>query len=214
MEWGIHRPRLGGQCQGVAESLSTCFTFCTQFRKKEECNILMIYACKIPIYVLETWTFNPSLPPREFCRKMRFEASRAVFQSLSGNKELNKTYYKAAPGSLLIQMQNISSRSWGMHGKQNFKTFSPPLFFCFSCLNFFCWAFSRLHFSGKSFGKAFRILGLDERKGRWVVKQDFKGNFQVHVTSFFFAFFSGLLYWIVLNLVWFERSLHPVQVSG
>ena len=23
------------------------------------------------------------------------------------------------------------------------------------------------------FGKAFRILGLDERKGRWVVEQDF-----------------------------------------
>ena len=31
--------------------------------------------------------------------------------------------------------------------------------------------------SGKSFGKAFRILGLDERKGRWVVKQDFQGYF-------------------------------------
>ena len=25
--------------------------------------------------------------------------------------------------------------------------------------------------------KAFRILGLDERKGRWVVEQDFHGNF-------------------------------------
>ena len=30
---------------------------------------------------------------------------------------------------------------------------------------------------GKFFGKAFRILGLDERKGRWVVTQDFHGNF-------------------------------------
>jgi len=29
---------------------------------------------------------------------------------------------------------------------------------------------------GKCFGKAFRILGLDERKGRWVVTQDFHGN--------------------------------------
>ena len=137
MEWGIHRPRLGGRCQGAAESLSTCFTFCTQFRKKEECNILVIYAsCKIPIYVLETCLTHPP-PPGNFCRKMLFEASRAVFQSLSGNKELNKTYYKAAPGSLLIQMQNISLRSWGMHGKQNFKTFSPPLFFCLSCPIFF-----------------------------------------------------------------------------
>ena len=44
--------------------------------------------------------------------------------------------------------------------------------------------------SGKSFGKAFRILGLDERKGRWVVKQDFQGYFRVNVTSFFLHFSS------------------------
>ena len=30
---------------------------------------------------------------------------------------------------------------------------------------------------GNCFGKAFRILELDERKGRWVVTQDFHGNF-------------------------------------
>ena len=30
---------------------------------------------------------------------------------------------------------------------------------------------------GKVFGKAFRILELDERKGRRVVEQDFHGNF-------------------------------------
>ena len=65
---------------------------------------------------------------------------------------------------------------------------------------------------GKNWGKAFRILGLDERKGRWVVEQDFHGNFQVNVT-WFFAFFSGVLDWIVLILVWFERSLHYAQVS-
>ena len=40
----------------------------------------------------------------------------------------------------------------------------------------------------ESFGKAFRILGLDERKGRWVVKQDFQGYFWVNVTSFFLHF--------------------------
>ena len=45
---------------------------------------------------------------------------------------------------------------------------------------------------GKVFGQAFTILGLDERNGRWVVEQDFHGNFQVNVT-FFFAFFSGVL---------------------
>ena len=66
---------------------------------------------------------------------------------------------------------------------------------------------------GKVFRKAFRILGLDERKGRWVVEQDFHGNFQVNVT-WFFAFFSSVLDWIVLILVWFERSLHSAPVSG
>ena len=30
-----------------------------------------------------------------------------------------------------------------------------------------------------------RILGLDERKGRWVEEQDFHGNFLVNVTLFF-----------------------------
>ena len=32
---------------------------------------------------------------------------------------------------------------------------------------------------GKVFRKVFRILGLDERKGRWVVEQDFHGNFHI-----------------------------------
>ena len=45
---------------------------------------------------------------------------------------------------------------------------------------------------GKVVRKAFRILELDERKGRWVVEQDFHGNFQVDVT-FFCVFFSGVL---------------------
>ena len=60
---------------------------------------------------------------------------------------------------------------------------------------------------GKVFRKAFRILGLDERKGRWVVEQDFHGNFQVNVI-WFFDFLSGVLDRIVLIMVWFERSLH------
>ena len=58
----------------------------------------------------------------------------------------------------------------------------------------------------KVFRKAFKILGLDERKDRWVVEKDFHGNFQVNVT-WFFAFFSGVL-------VWLERFLHSAQVSG
>ena len=44
---------------------------------------------------------------------------------------------------------------------------------------------------GKVFWKAFKILGLVERKGMWVVKQNFHGPFRVNVT-WFFAFFSGL----------------------
>ena len=61
--------------------------------------------------------------------------------------------------------------------------------------------------------RAFRILGLGERKGRWAMEQDFNGDFQVNVTRFF-APFSGVLDWIVLILVWFERSLHSARVSG
>ena len=129
MEWGIHRPRLGGRCQGAAESLSTCFTFCTQFRKKEECNILMIYACKIPIYVLETCLTHP--PPAIFAEKCFLKLVEQSSSHCLAIKSLIK---------LTTKLQNISLRSWGMHGKQNFKTFSPPLFFCLSCPMFFFFA--------------------------------------------------------------------------
>ena len=120
---------------------------------------------------------------------MRFEASRAVFWSLSCYKELKltiKPFTGCTLRDLLIQMKNItcSLQSSDMRRKQNF-TFSPPLFFRFSCLICsFCWAFSRLHIGGKVFRKAVRILGLDERKGRWVVEQDFHEDFQGNVTCF------------------------------
>ena len=43
------------------------------------------------------------------------------------------------------------------------------------------------------FGKAFRIVGVDQKKGRWLVKQDFYGNFRVDLNvTWFFAFFFGL----------------------
>ena len=45
---------------------------------------------------------------------------------------------------------------------------------------------------GIVFRKAFMILGLGERKGRWAMEQDFHGDFQVNVT-WFFASFSSLL---------------------
>ena len=48
---------------------------------------------------------------------------------------------------------------------------------------------------GKVFGKAFRILGLDEMNlwYRWIVEEDFNGNVWVKVIWLYFAFFSGLL---------------------
>ena len=114
-------------------------------------------------------------------------------------------------------MQNIRLQSSGMRRKQNFEilffAFSPPFFFCFSCLIFFSLSGDLVGFIlvGRVLRKAFRILGLGERKGRWAMEQDFHGDFQVNVT--FFASFSGVLDWIMLILVWFERSLHSAQVS-
>ena len=46
---------------------------------------------------------------------------------------------------------------------------------------------------GRVFRKAFRILGLGEGKGRWVMEQDFHGDLQVNL-GWFFAVFSGVLH--------------------
>ena len=45
---------------------------------------------------------------------------------------------------------------------------------------------------GRVFRKAFTILGLGEKKGRWVIEQDLHGDFEVNVT-WFLSFFSGVL---------------------
>ena len=45
---------------------------------------------------------------------------------------------------------------------------------------------------GRVFSKVFRILGLGESKGRWVVVQDFHGDLQANL-AWFFAVFSGIL---------------------
>ena len=89
-----------------------------------------------------------------------------------------------------------------------------PSFFTF-LTSFFSFAgqLGVSYFVGKDFRQAFRILELHDRKGSWVVEQDVHGNFQVNVT-WFFAFFLGALAWIVLMVVWFERSLQSVHVSG
>ena len=91
---------------------------------------------------------------------------------------------------------------------------SSPLFSLF-LPHFFSFAgqLGVCYFVGKDFRQAFRILELHDRKGSWVVEQDVHVNFQVKFT-WFFAFFLGALAWIVLIVVWFERSLHSVDVSG
>ena len=38
---------------------------------------------------------------------------------------------------------------------------------------------------GRVFRKAFRILGLGERKARWVMEQDLQGDLQVNLAWFF-----------------------------
>ena len=45
---------------------------------------------------------------------------------------------------------------------------------------------------GRVFRKAFRILRLGERKGRWAMEQDFHGDLQVNL-AWFFDVFSGVL---------------------
>ena len=62
--------------------------------------------------------------PLEILPKMCFEASQAVFWSLSCYKELKlitKPFTGRTLRGLLIQMQNISLRSSGMRRKQNFE---------------------------------------------------------------------------------------------
>ena len=137
-------------------------------------------------------------------------ASQAVFWSPSCYRELKLTTKLFTGctlcGLILIQMQYISLRSSVTHRNQNFEivfgyksdtevftfTFcflSSPLFSLFLTY-FFSFAKHLVGFilMGKVFKKAFRILELDERKGRWVVEQDFHGNFQVNVTLCFCLF--------------------------
>ena len=132
-----------------------------------------------------------------------------VFWSLSCYKELKLTtnpFTGRTLHSLLIQMQNISLRSSGMRRKQNFdivfgfKSDTTVLTFSFAFLSsprfslflliFFSLVGHLVGFilMGRVFRKAFRILGLAERKGRWVMEQDFHGDLQVNLACFFCHF--------------------------
>ena len=75
----------------------------------------------------------------------------------------------------------------------NFCFLSSPLFSLF-LLIFFSLAGHLVGFilMGRVFRKAFRIVGLGERKGRWAMEQDFHADLQVNL-AWFFAFFSGIL---------------------
>ena len=98
----------------------------------------------------------------------------------------------------------MSLRSSGMRRKQiNFEILSLDFYFSLSLLPSFFAFLASFFFSlaghlvgfilvGRVFRKAFRILGLGERKGRWVMEQDFHGDFQVNVT-WFLACFSRVL---------------------
>ena len=117
-----------------------------QLKKKKNSKACHLFCCMLPL---------------EICWKTRFEACRVVFWSLSCYKELKlttKPFTGCTVRSLLIQMQNISLWSLGMHRKQNFESSKfllslLPSFFLSYLPHFFfsCWAFSRLHFGGKSF---------------------------------------------------------------
>ena len=153
---------------------------------------------------------------------MCFEASPAVFWSLLCYKELKLTqsHLEVIPFAAIWSRCKILACEVRACAKSKisrsftFCFLSSPLFSLF-LPHFFSCAGHLVGFIlvGKVLRKAFKILGWDERKGRWIVEQDFHGSFQVNVT-WFSAFFSGVLDWIVLILVWFERFLHSVQVSG
>ena len=93
--------------------------------------------------------------------------------------------------SSLTQLTRLSGRilriyfgslSFGLHC--TFLFLSSPFFSAFLASFFFVVAGHLVGFifMGKAFRNTFRMLELDERKGRWVVQQDFHENIQVNVT--------------------------------
>ena len=63
---------------------------------------------------------------------------------------------------------------------------SSPLFSLFLLVFFFSLAGHLVGFIliGRVFRKAFRILGLGKRKGRWAMEQHFHGDLQVNLAWF------------------------------
>ena len=102
---------------------------------------------------------------------MPFEASQAVFRSLSSQKEskLSKTFvYKSSTGLAFIPDAKLQVSKFGHAEKAKFResfaalssfTFcflsSPLLLLFFPHFFFFCWSIARLPFGGKRFCKKF-----------------------------------------------------------
>ena len=99
----------------------------------------------------------------------------------------SNTYHKAGYRSYTSRPSDPDAKyqlaKFGHTQKAKFLVLSSPLFSLF-LPHFFSLAGHLVCFIlvGKVFRKAFRILTLDEMKGRWVVEQDFHGNFHVNVT--------------------------------
>ena len=104
-----------------------------------------------------------------------------------------KRLYTSQPSN---QMQNISfCQVWACMPRrqcqfQDFSTFPPLLFFRLFLRYLFSSAGHLVVFNsvGNIWGKAFRILKLNERKGRRVLQQDSHGNFWPNVILFFCLF--------------------------
>ena len=89
-------------------------------------------------------------------------------------------------------MAVLAILTFTMENKKSF--YYPCFYFSLFLPHFFSLAGNLVGFIlvGGVFRKAFRILGLGERKGRLAMEQDFHGDLQINLT-WFFAFISGVL---------------------
>ena len=140
---------------------------------KLSCNIMLLNYLIPQLYNSSHYLscFNP-FAPGDFGEKRVLKLVEWFSDHCRAIKELKLTTNRFAGrtlGGLLIQMQNISLRSSGMRRNQNFEIvfgfksdtavltftfrFLSSLLFSLFLPHFFssCWAFSRLHFGGKSF---------------------------------------------------------------
>ena len=163
----------------------------------------------------------------KFCQKMRFEASQVMFWSLLCHKGSWKTYHKAIYRSYTAfwsRYKILACKVWACTESKILRvlkwersldfysfTFSPPFLFLLFYLIFFPLSTGHLVgliLVGKVFWKAFRILELIKRKGKWEVKQDFHEIFLVNVTRFFaFFFFCPWLSCVHSGMIWKISSL-------